>query len=86
MLIGAGIGSIAICDWLVSFHIAMKDKLSTGRKPVLLDLIHVALVTKQQTDRCVPLEKALEYSTHDVYVKSVKMVAAKQVKCQFICL
>jgi len=68
------------CDWLISFHDLMRSGLSRGEKPTILDLLCTATVVKQQIDRGISLNKALCYATNDVYVKSIKYIATKQVR------
>ncbi|XP_060072903.1 midasin-like [Ylistrum balloti] len=82
MLQGQGLVNVRACDWLMSLHAAMKENISLGERPVILDLINVALVTQQQQDRGISLVKALMHASCDVYVKNIRSLVTRKVARQ----
>ncbi|XP_069109146.1 midasin-like [Argopecten irradians] len=78
MLQGQGLLDIEACDWLMSLHSVMRENISLGERPVILNLIHAAMVTQQQRDRGISLVKALIHGSCDVYVKNVRSLVTRK--------
>ncbi|XP_033739322.1 midasin-like [Pecten maximus] len=82
MLQGQGLSDDGACDWLMSLHTDMRENISLGERPVILDLIHAAMVTQQQIDRGVSLVKALMHASCDVYVKNIRSLVTRKMARQ----
>ncbi|PJE77402.1 hypothetical protein CI610_03674 [invertebrate metagenome] len=48
------------CDWLMSLHTDMRENISLGERPVILDLIRAAMVRQQQTDRGIFIGQGID--------------------------
>ncbi|XP_076466261.1 midasin-like [Babylonia areolata] len=81
MMQGVGLHSQMACDWLMTVHRQLRERLAANEKPGLCDLLRCAMQVKQQQEKGVGMVGALKHATQNVYVRNMKSLAARQMVC-----
>ncbi|XP_056015325.1 midasin-like isoform X2 [Ostrea edulis] len=78
MLHGIGVKCKKVSDWLISLYVNMREVLSRGERPHLLQLLQCGVTTVQQTDRGIAIGEAVRWAAEEVFVKTVNNVATRK--------